>query len=96
MLLWPYVLSIYPTLLEVIAVHFDFDWNPNRWAHKSELFVILGIAAMFPAINTVMALKFGKYGKETIVFLGAIFLAAIAVFFGSIYTIMDLSLSLLS
>ena len=80
-----YLLWIYPSLPETIPVHFDLNWSPNRWAHKSELFIIAGIAAIFPAINTIVALKFGKYGKELVIFLGIIFISVIALFFGIIY-----------
>ena len=80
-----YLLWIYQTLPEIIPVHFDFNWNPNRWAHKSELFIIAGVAAIFPAINTIVTLKFGKYGKELVIFLGIIFIAIMTLFFGIIY-----------
>ncbi len=80
-----YLLWIYPSLPEIIPVHFDFNWNPNRWAHKSELFIIAGVAAIFPVINTIVALKFGKYGKELVIFLGIIFIFVIALFFGIVY-----------
>lgn len=94
MLLVAYVLSIYPSLPEVIPVHFDFSWNPNRWAHKTELFTITGIGATFPTINTILAVKFGKYGKETLFFFGAIFISAIVLFTGTIQSIVELSFSL--
>ena len=68
-----YLLWIYPSLPEIIPVHFDLNWNPNRWGHKSELFIIAGIATVFPVINTVLVLKFGKYGKELTIFLGVVF-----------------------
>lgn len=80
-----YLLWIYPSLPESIPVHFDFNWNPNRWGHKSELFIIAGVAAIFPAINTIVALKFGKYGKELVIFLGIVFISIIAIFFGIVY-----------
>lgn len=80
-----YVLWIYPSLPETIPVHFDFNWNPNRWGHKSELLFIAGVAAIFPALNTVLTLKFGRYGKELTIFLGAIFILVIALFFGIVY-----------
>ena len=54
-----YLLAIYPSLPEIIPVHFDINWNPNRWGHKSELFIIAGIAAIFHLIDTILALKFG-------------------------------------
>ena len=80
-----YLLWIYPSLPEIIPVHFDFNWNPNRWGHKSELFIIAGVAAIFPVVNTILALKFGKYGKELMIFLGAVFIFVIALFFGIVY-----------
>jgi len=80
-----YLLWIYPSLPEIIPVHFDLNWNPNRWAHKSELFIIAGVAAIFPVINTILALKFGKYGKELVIFLGVVFTLVIALFFGIVY-----------
>jgi len=82
-----YLLWIYPSLPEVIPVHFDFNWNPNRWAHKLELLLIAGVAAIFPAVNTFLALKFGRYGKGLVVFLGVIFIFVIALFFGIVYFI---------
>lgn len=82
-----YLLRIYPSLPEIIPVHFDINWNPNRWGHKSELFIIAGIAAIFPIINTVLALKFGRYGKELMIFLGVVFIFIIALFFGIVYFI---------
>ena len=82
-----YLFSVYPSLPEVIPVHFDINWNPNRWAHKSELFIMAGIAAIFPSINTVLALKFGKYGESLMIFLGAIFILVIALFLAIINTI---------
>ena len=75
----------YPSLPEVIPVNFDINWNPNRWGHKSELFLIAGIAAIFPIINTVLALKFGRSGKELMLFLGAVFVLVIVLFFGIVY-----------
>jgi hypothetical protein len=80
-----YLVLIYPLLPEYIPLHFDFNLNPNRWGHKSELFIIAGIAAIFPIINTILALKFGKYGKELLIFLGVVFTLIIALFFGIVY-----------
>lgn len=80
-----YVLWIYPSLPEIIPVHFDLHWNPNRWGHKSELFIISGVAAVFPIINTVLALKFGKYSKMLLLFLGVVFTFIIALFAGIVY-----------
>ncbi len=80
-----YLLWIYPSLPEIIPMHFDFNWNPDRWAHKSELFVIAGVAAIFAVINTVLALKFGRYGKTLLIFLGVVFILVITLFFGIVY-----------
>jgi uncharacterized membrane protein len=86
-----YLLRIYPSLPEIIPVHFDLNWNPNRWAHKSELFIIAGVAAIFPGINTILTLKYGRYGKELTVFLGAIFIFVIALFFGIVHMTQSLA-----
>lgn len=80
-----YLLWLYPSLPEVIPVHFDLSWTPNRWGHKSELFVIAGIAAIFPVINTVLTLKFGRHAKELTLALGAVFVFVMALFFGIVY-----------
>ena len=80
-----YLLWIYPSLPKIIPVHFDISWNPNRWGHQSELFIIAGIAAIFPIINSILVLKFGKYGKGLVIFLGIIFISVIALFFGITY-----------
>ena len=75
-----YFLTIYPMLPEIVPVHFDINWNPNRWAHKSELFIMAGVAAAFPLINTFLAIKFRKYGRNLIIFLGIIFTLVTALF----------------
>ena len=80
-----YLLWIYPTLPEIIPVHFDLNMVPNRWGHKSELFLIAGIAAIFPIINTIFVLKFGKYGKTLTIILGIIFILLMALFLAIIY-----------
>ena len=80
-----YLLWIYPSLPEIIPVHFDFNLIANRWGHKSELFIIAGVAAIFPIINTILTLKFGKYGKGLMIFLGIIFISVITLFFGIVY-----------
>ena len=80
-----YLLWIYPSLPEIIPVHFDLNLNPNRWAHKSELFIIAGVAAIFPITNTFLSLRFGRYGKELVLFLGVIFTSVIALFFWIVY-----------
>ena len=80
-----YLLWIYPTLPETIPVHFDFNMVPNRWGHKSELFIIGGIAAIFPALNSILVLKFGKYAKTMTIFLGIVFTLLMALFLGIVY-----------
>lgn len=80
-----YLLWIYPSLPEVIPVHFDFNWNPNRWAHKSDLFILAGVAAIFPIINIIVTIKFRRYAKELLIFLGVIFIFIIALFFGIVH-----------
>jgi hypothetical protein len=80
-----YLLWIYPTLPEIIPVHFDLNMLPNRWGHKSELFIIAGVAAIFPIINSILVLKFGKYGKTLTIFLGIIFISLMALFLGIVY-----------
>jgi uncharacterized membrane protein len=80
-----YLLWIYPQLPEIIPVHFDFNFVPNRWGHKSELFLIAGIAAIFPIMNSILVLKFGKYAKSITIFLGLVFISVIVLFFGIVY-----------
>jgi len=80
-----YVFWIYPQLPESIPVHFDLNLIPNRWGHKSELFIIVSLAAIFPIINTIFVLKFGKYGKTMMIFIGIIFIAVITLFFSIVY-----------
>jgi hypothetical protein len=86
-----YLLWIYPTLPEIIPVHFDFNMTPNRWGHKSELFIISGIAAVFPIINSILILKFGKYAKTLTIFLGIIFISLMILFFGIVYFTQSIS-----
>ena len=75
-----YVASIYSGLPEVIPVHFGFDGVANRYGSKVELLILVALSAIFPAMNAVFALKFGKYNKGMSVFLGIIFLLAIGLF----------------
>ena len=82
-----YFLWVYPSLPEIVPVHFNFSWTPDRWAHKSELFIMAGLAALFPTLNAVFALKFGKYSKGLILFLGVIFVLVEALFLSIIYLI---------
>jgi hypothetical protein len=85
-----YLLWIYPTLPETIPVHFGFNMVPNRWGDKSELFRIAGIAAIFPVLNSVLVLKFGKNAKILTAFLGVAFVLLMALFFGILYFIQSL------
>jgi len=91
LLLLGYFLSVYPSLPEVIPVHFDLNWNPNRWADKSELFIMMGIASIFPIINTVFVMSFGKYGKGFTIFLGVIFILVMVLFSGIINAIQSMA-----
>jgi len=75
-----YFIHIYTILPEIVPVHFGFNGEANRWANKSELFLLLGIAAIFPTINAILTIKFGKYEKKLVIFLGAVFVA-IAILF---------------
>jgi hypothetical protein len=75
-----YFFWVYASLPQTVPVHFGFDGVANRWADKSELLWLVGIAAIFPAINAVLTLKFGKYERGMVVLLGAIFVVVIVVF----------------
>jgi hypothetical protein len=75
-----YFFAVYAALPETVPVHFGFDGVANRWGNKSELLFLLGIGAIFPAVNAVLSLKFGKHENGLTVFLGAVFIAVIALF----------------
>jgi hypothetical protein len=75
-----YVTSIYPGLPEIIPVHFGLNGVPNRYGSKIEMLILLAVSAIFPALNTVFAAKFGKYNKGLTVFLSAVFLLAVGLF----------------
>jgi hypothetical protein len=75
-----YVASIYPGLPEVIPVHFGLDDVPNRWGSKVEILLLVGLAALFPVLNAVFVLKFGKYNRGLSAFLGVVFLLALGLF----------------
>ncbi|MCW4006039.1 MAG: PH domain-containing protein [Candidatus Bathyarchaeota archaeon] len=70
-----YFAAVYVGLPEIVPMHFGFDGVANRWAHKSELFILLGVSAIFPTFNAVLTLKFGKHEKGLMLLLGAIFTA---------------------
>ena len=63
-----YFLWVYPSLPEIVPVHFNFSWTPDRWAYKSELVIMAGVAALFPTLNAIFALKFGKYSRVCLFF----------------------------
>lgn len=75
-----YVAAIYPGLPEIIPVHFGLNGVPNRYGSKTELIILVAISAIFPALNTIFAIKFGKYNKNLTLFLGVVFLLAVGLF----------------
>ncbi|MDQ1281185.1 MAG: hypothetical protein QG670_2449 [Thermoproteota archaeon] len=79
-LLAAYVAMIYNGLPEIIPVHWGFDGRPNRYGGKMEALWLLGVSAIFPAINAILTLKFGKYNKGLPIILGVVFLFAMALF----------------
>jgi len=81
-----YFFGVYFSLPQIVPVHFGFDGVADLFADKSELLWLAGSAAVFPAINAVLTLKFGKYERGMVVLLGVIFVAVIAVFVYSINT----------
>jgi hypothetical protein len=77
-----YILWKYPSLPEVIPVHYGPDWKPDRWGHKSELLLLAGVAAVFPAIDAIFVLKFGRYDRSLTIFLGLLLSMVLFVFLG--------------
>lgn len=77
-----YVLWVYPSLPEVMPVHSGLDGKPDRWGHKSELLAVPVIAAFFPLLHAVLALKFGRYDKALTIFLSIILTGVILLFWG--------------
>jgi hypothetical protein len=73
-------LRVYTSLPEIVPVHFGFDGIANRFAHKSELFWLAGTATIFPVINAILTLKFGKCERVFVLFLGAAFIAVMGLF----------------
>ncbi len=76
-----YFIWTYLSLPQIVPLHFGFDGVPNRFGDKSELLWIAGIAGIFPVINAVLSLKFGKHERGFVILLGAIFIAVMATFF---------------
>lgn len=81
LLLLYYVASVYPNLPDIIPVHFGLDGAPNRYGSKIELYYIVAVGAIFPALNTVFVYKSGKYNKNLSIFLSVVFLLAIGLMF---------------
>jgi hypothetical protein len=75
-----YVASVYPGLPEVIPVHFGLNGVPNRYGSKVELLFLIGISALFPSLNAIFTLKFGKYNKGLTLFLSVVFLLTVVLF----------------
>lgn len=82
LLLAGYVISIYPGLPDIIPVHFGFDGTPNRWGSKAELFLMVGVALIFPVLNTVFTVSYSRYSKVLSVFLSLVFLLNVALWGG--------------
>jgi hypothetical protein len=75
-----WVTSIYSGLPETIPVHFGLDGVPNRYGSKFELVILAAVSALFPTLNTIFVLKYGKYNKGLSIFLTIIFLLAVCLF----------------
>jgi len=75
-----YVSSIYPGLPEIIPVHFGLNGVPNRYGSKAELLILVAVSALFPSLNTVFAVKYGRYNRGLTLFLGVVFLLAVGFF----------------
>ena len=53
------------------------DGVPNKYGSKIEMLLIAAFATIFPALNAVFAVKFGRYDRRLTVFLGVVFLLAV-------------------
>jgi hypothetical protein len=82
-----YFFIVYPALPQIVPVHFGFNGDVNRWAAKTELLWFAGLAAIFPVFNAVLALKFGRYSRSTVLLLGVAFTIVMAMFAFILYTI---------
>ncbi len=76
--LW--VVYLYPGLPATIPVHFGLNGVPNRYGSKAELLVLVAVSGLFPSLNAVFALKFGRYSRGLTMFLGVVFLMAVGLF----------------
>jgi hypothetical protein len=86
-----YFFWIYVSLPQIVPVHFGFDGVANRWADKSELLWLAGIACAFPIINGVLSIKFGKYERGLLFLLSIIFVVSAVLFFYALNTIATLA-----
>ena len=86
-LLLLYVAMIYPSLPPVIPVHWGLNGMPDRYGGKVEVLWLLGVSALFPVLNDILCIKFGKYNKGLMIILGAAFLFAIGIFGGIFWMI---------
>jgi len=86
-----YFFWIYASLPQIVPVHFGFDGVANRWADKSELLWLAGIACVFPVINGILSIKFGKYERGLLFLIGIIFVVSVALFFYALNTIATLA-----
>ncbi|MCW4025718.1 MAG: PH domain-containing protein [Candidatus Bathyarchaeota archaeon] len=86
-----YFFWIYFSLPQIVPVHFGFDGVANRWADKSELLWLTGVAAIFPVVNGILSLKYGKYEKGMLFLLGVIFIVILAVFIFALNSIVSAS-----
>jgi hypothetical protein len=86
-----YFFWVYASLPQVVPVHFGFDGVANRWADKSELLWLVGIACALPIVNAVLSVKFGRYERGLLILLGAIFAVSAALFFYALNTIAVIS-----
>lgn len=75
-----YVAQIYSGVPEIIPVHFGLNGVPNRYGNKFELILLVAVSTLFPALNTVFSVKFGRYNKGLTVFLSVIFMLALGLF----------------
>jgi hypothetical protein len=82
-----YFFWVYASLPQIVPVHFGFDGIADRWAEKSELLWLAGIACVFPIINAVLSVKFGKHERGLLFLLGTIFVVSVALFFYAMSTI---------
>lgn len=78
---------VYVSLPQIVPVHFGFDGVANRWADKSELLWLAGVACVLPVINALLSVKFGKHERGMLFLLGVIFIISVTLFFYALNTI---------